>query len=141
MFDYGRMSPCAVVPLLHELVDLHAWGRDADGWWALVSWSVYGQHDGGRNAHRYLSAWVAAGEVRPSTDHYQHQLYRHLERFDLPADRTAWPTPAVTAGREWHHYGAITAPPELPAGVHPVSGTPPPPGPAPTGDITSPTTP
>ena len=106
----GVMSPRVIVPMLNVLADLHAWGRSDGSWWALVSWTLYGNTPTG-NAYRYLSAWVSASEVEPSRDPAMGLLYRQVERLDLDADPSTWPTPAASPGRTWQHYGAITAPP------------------------------
>lgn len=122
------MSPRVVARLVDKLADLHAWGRDpATGqWWGLISWAVYGQHHGGGNSHRYLSAWVPAGTLEPSRDDTLGPLYAAVERLDLPTNRAAWPTPAATHGRTWHHYGPITDSPALPDDVYPLAHRPPP---------------
>lgn len=103
--------------MLAQLADLHAWGRDrAQRWWALVSWTVYGNTTEG-NAYRYVSAWVPASALRRSADPSQDPLYRAVERLDLDADPATWPTPAGTRGRVWTHYGAITEPPAALEGI------------------------
>ena len=97
--------------MLSQLADLHAWGRDGAGqWWALVSWTVYGNTTEG-NAYRHVSAWVPAAAVQRSYDPSQLPLYRVVERLDLNADPSTWPTPAASRGRVWTHHGAITAAP------------------------------
>ncbi len=103
--------------MLNVLADLHGWGRQADVWWALVSWTMYGNTPAG-NDWLYLSGWVRASGVMPSSDPSQRLLYAAIERFDLPADRSAWPTPAATPGRIWRHYGPITDRPPMPDGMH-----------------------
>ena len=110
------MSPRVIVPLLNVLADLHAWGRQGGTWWALVSWSIYGNTSHG-NDWLYLSGWVPAAGLIPSADPSQQRLYAAIERFELPTDGTAWPTPAATTGRTWRHYGPITAHPPAPDGI------------------------
>jgi hypothetical protein len=128
------VSPRVVVPLVNRLADVHAWGRDVEGWWALISWSVYGTLAEGHNGHVHCSAWVPAAGVHPSNDPTVQQEYRYLERLDLPADRSAWPTPAASTGRQWHHYGAITTPPTGPTpGLVDITGRYPAPLPRPQG--------
>lgn len=118
------MSPRVVAGLADKLADLHCWGRGPDGaWWGLISWSVYGPRDGGGNGTLYLSAWAAAGTLTPSSDPAVQRQYQAVERLDLPAD-AVWPTPAGTAGRDWHHYGPITAPPGPPPGIAELAGIP-----------------
>lgn len=111
------MSPRVVVLLLGQLADLHAWGRDRrQQWWALVSWTVYGNTTDG-NAYRHLSAWVPAVALRRSADPSQVALYRAVERLDLNGASSTWPTPARTQGRVWTHYGAITSAPAPPPDI------------------------
>jgi hypothetical protein len=119
------VTPRVVATVLAQLADLHAWGRDARGqWWALLSWGVYGNLDTGGNGFVYCSAWVPSTQVHTSTDPTQVPLYRLVERFDLPPDPAAWPTPAGSRGRTWHHYGAVTARPPGPPGVTGLAGLP-----------------
>jgi hypothetical protein len=111
------MPPRVVVSMIGQLADLHAWGRDdRRRWWALISWTVYGNTSDG-NAYRHLSAWVPAAALRRSADPSQTPLYRAVERLDLQGDASTWPTPAGTRGRVWTHYGAVTSPPEAPHGI------------------------
>lgn len=119
------MTPRVVATVLRQLADLRAWGRAADGrWWALLSWSVYGNLDGGGNGFVHCSAWVPASQVTSSTDPTQIPLYRLVERFDLPPDPTVWPTPAASRGRTWYHYGPLTDRPPGPPGVTSLAGVP-----------------
>lgn len=127
------MSARVIAVTLRQLADLHAWGREypADpavrpSWWALVSWAVYGNLDGGGNGHVHCSAWVPAEHLLPSVDPSQGTLYRQVERFDLPPERNCWPTPAASRGRQWHHYGTVLTRPPAPPGVTGLSGVPPP---------------
>ncbi len=94
------MSPRAGVPMLSQLVDVLLWGRVGGTWWALVSWTLYGNTVNG-NRWVHVSGWVRGADVVPSADPSQRALYRALERVDLPADPTQWPTPAGPRGRDW----------------------------------------
>lgn len=110
----ARVSPRVIVQLIRQLADLHAWGRAEAGWWGLVSWRSYGSFSDGTNGYLYTSAWVPARLLEPSGDPAMAALYRAVERFDLPADPSAWPRPAATAGRRWRHCGPLeAAPPPL----------------------------
>ncbi len=97
--------------LIRQLADLHAWGRSEGSWWGLVSWRSYGSFPDGTNGYLYTSAWVPARLLEPSSDPAAVAQYQAVERFDLPADRSAWPRPAATAGRRWRHCGPLEAPP------------------------------
>ncbi len=79
------MSPRAGVPMLSQLVDVLLWGRVGGTWWALVSWTLYGNTVNG-NRWVHVSGWVRGADVVPSADPSQRALYRALERVDLPAD-------------------------------------------------------
>lgn len=107
------------MPMLHVLADLHAWGRPPQSrWWALVSWSVYAATPTG-NQYIHRSAWVHEDRIERSRDPTVAALYRTVERFDLPADPDAWPTPAASAGRFWQHYGVLHQAPSAVTGIVP----------------------
>jgi hypothetical protein len=115
VFDNCPVAPRVIVELVHELADLHAWGRSGGTWWALVSWSTYGSFKDGGTGYLYSSAWVPARYLRPSADPEMVTAYQAVQRFDLPEDRSVWPCPAASAGRRWKHYGALeTEPPPAP---------------------------
>lgn len=117
LFDTATVAPRVVILMLGQLADLHAWGRDGrQRWWALVSWTVYGNTTDG-NAYRHISAWVPAAALRPSADPSQLVLYRAVERLDLNGDPSTWPTPARSQGRVWTHHGAIVRAPPGPADI------------------------
>ena len=116
------MPPRVVVQLVRQLADLHAWGRSDGAWWGLVSWRSYGCFPDGVNGYLYTSAWIPARLLDPSADPAAAVEYRTVQRFDLPADRSAWPCPAATAGRRWRHCGPLEAPPPAPAELMPLTG-------------------
>jgi hypothetical protein len=122
MFDNCRMPPRVIVQLVRQLADLHAWGRSDGSWWGLVSWRTYGSFPDGVNGYLYTSAWVPARLLDPSGDPAAVAEYRTVQRFDLPADRTAWPSPAATAGRRWRHCGPLEAAPPPVSEVTPLVG-------------------
>lgn len=127
------MPPRVVVLLLRELADLHAWGRCEGDWWGLVSWRTYGCFADGVNGYLHSSAWVPARLLDPSTDPDAVQQYQTVQRFDLPADRSAWPCPAASAGRRWRHCGPLEAAPPAAPELTPLiggAGLPPVPPPA-----------
>lgn len=103
------MSPRVLVQLVRQLADLHAWGRSEGSWWGLVSWRTYGSFADGTNGYLHVSAWVPARLLDPSSDPDAGREYRTVQRFDLPIDRSAWPTPAASPGRRWQHCGPLEA--------------------------------
>lgn len=117
-----RMPPRVVVELVRELADLHAWGRSEGSWWGLVSWRTFGCFADGVNGYLHTSAWVPARLLDPSRDPVAVAEYQTVQRFDLPADRSAWPRPAATAGRRWRHCGALEVPPPAPSELTPLVG-------------------
>jgi hypothetical protein len=109
------MRPGVRIDLLHRLGDLYAWGL-ADGWWALVGWSVDGIVGGYRGAV-HCSAWVPAHNVWPTGDpdpQIRSRTYQDVPRLALPAQRSAWPTVYLRGQVTCHHFGAVTADPGLP---------------------------
>lgn len=112
------MRPLVLVDLNHSLSDLYCWGRDAAGWWALVSWSIHGRVSGQDGLGSIdCSAWVPARHVFPAGDPHpqaQRQRYQDVQRLALPPDRSSWPHPHDGRGQVWHHFGAITADPGKP---------------------------
>jgi hypothetical protein len=116
------VTPRVIASLVHQLADLHAWGKDARGWWALISWSTYGVLDAGHNGHVHCSAWVPADTVQRSADPMLATEYRSIERFELPPDPAAWPILACRLNESWHHFGAITAHPGEIPGIRGILG-------------------
>jgi len=124
VFDTWQVSPRVVLQLVRELADLHAWGRSGGGWWGLVSWTTYGTFADGVNGYLHTSAWVPARFLEPSADPELAREYQAVQRFDLPADRSAWPCPAGSTGRRWRHCGALEAAPPAPEELTPLPGAP-----------------
>jgi hypothetical protein len=116
------MPPRVLVQIVRQLADLHAWGRSEGSWWGLVSWRTYGSFADGTNGYLHVSAWVPARLLDPSSDPDAGREYRTVQRFDLPADRSAWPTPAASAGRRWRHCGPLEQAPRPAAEITPLVG-------------------
>jgi hypothetical protein len=110
-------APRVIADLVHQLADLHAWGRHEGQWWALISWGVHGVLDEGHNGDIRCTAWVPAAGVTPSADPSQRALYRGVARLELPADRHTWPTPAARPNVRQHNYGPITQRPTTTPGI------------------------
>jgi len=109
------MRPLVQIDLIDKLGDLYVWGL-ADGWWALVSWSLHGTINGHRGQME-CSAWVPSRNVWPCGDPdpaARRRTYQHVQRILLPANPTQWPTLAGWGEVTWHHWGRLTADPGPP---------------------------
>jgi hypothetical protein len=116
------MPPRVVVQLVRQLADLHAWGRSEGDWWGLVSWRTYGSFVDGVTGYLHTSAWVPAELLAPSADPDAIREYQTVQRFDLPADHSAWPRPAASTGRRWRHCGPLLAAPPPASELTPLVG-------------------
>jgi hypothetical protein len=117
MCSNSLVPPRVIARLFNKLVDLHAWGRAADGgWWGLVTWTVFGWGEDGVLGDTWCSAWIPAAELQPSMSNTELPGYAQLVRFELPAG-SAWPVPAARAHQTWHHYGPLERPPGPVPGV------------------------
>jgi hypothetical protein len=85
-------------------------------WWALLSWSLYGQLPG-HNGHINCSGWVPASTVHQSTNPEEQRKYPDVPRLALPADLHTWPALPPRHGTRWHHYRRLTHRPGLPPGI------------------------
>lgn len=74
---------------------LHCWGRDREGWWGLIVWSVRLTYEGAP-ARLDCAGWVPAGRLRPPT--WAVGGGAPVPRITLPGDRSAWPPPPELAG-------------------------------------------
>jgi hypothetical protein len=110
------VPPRVIARLVNQLADLHAWGKAADGWWGLITWSVHGRLDDGVLGDVQCSAWIPADELQASISPEERPGYAQLVRLELPAG-SAWPTPATRGQQSWHHYGRLDHPPEPPPGL------------------------
>lgn len=90
---------------------LHTWGRDAEGWWGLIIWSVRLTYDGAP-ARLDCAGWVPADRLRPPTWSGSTVV---VPRITLPSDRSAWPPPPELAG--WFAGLWIEGDPPIPPGT------------------------
>ena len=98
---------------------LDAWGRAADGWWALLVWlDVVADPDRRGLTSVLCSGWAPAPVVEPMppTDRY-----RRVRRLQLPSHPADWPAPAAEwGGGPWRgptwHYGRLGGPLQPPLG-------------------------
>jgi hypothetical protein len=93
---------------VNKLADLHLWGRAAGGWFALISWELYGGLVGGTNGHVHCSARVPAADLRLSETAFSADHYGCVAKARLPVDAEHWPALSLQSGRTAHHYGLVT---------------------------------
>lgn len=115
---YTSLMPGVYVQLTRWPNEGHVqvWGRAADGWWGLLTWTARVRVHG--DVERMdTAAWVPAEQL--TKPHWISAT--KLPRIELPADRGQWPQP-LTGWTGWYVGGWPDGPLRLPPGVELVTG-------------------
>jgi hypothetical protein len=90
---------------------VQVWGRAADGWWGMLTWTARIRLHGERE-RMDMAAWVPADQL--TKPHWISA--ERLRRIQLPEDRAQWPQP-VPGWPGWYigawPDGRVSLPPDV----------------------------